>query len=969
MALNHMYNIIAPVSRYSLLMFCYLLLSVANAQWSTNSTTNNPVCTSENFQLTPSIASDGSGGAFIVWMDQNSNQQVTSGVQRINSSGAVQWSSSGIMLSPRQYVFQSPSLIEDGTGNAIVAWPDFRTSGTGSGLYAQKINTSGEIQWTADGVSFTTSTTSYFSMCSDGQGGVIIAWQDARNGISNYDIYGQRINSSGIPQWTTNGVRITTNSSNQQTPAIVSDGVGGAIIVWKDNRNGNLDVYAQHVNSSGSGLWVNDLAVSTASGDQQLPVIVSDGRDGAIVCWQSGSTGSIDLYAQRISSSGTVSWTTNGMTICSALNDQKDHKLVNDGVGGAMIVWRDGRTGKGDIYTQKINGSGIPQWMTDGVTVFADSFNQERPTITSDGVGGAIITWEDYRRNDYFNSDIYAQRISSSGSLLWNINGLAISTPSKRQNNPVLVSDGAGGAVIAWEDSRNVIPDIYAQGVDRYGNLGNPTARIRRVIDVPNDQGRKVFVLWNPSSLDSYPNDTIQGYKIYRGVRSSAASAIQWNQIAVVPRAWLDGYSSIAATSSDSNIQGISWYYFRIRAYTNNPVIFWDSPADSGYSIDNLPPLPVQGLTATRIGNTARLSWRRNRTDSDFRDFVIYRSRSGSSSVSMKTGMVNEAFSSSCNTPIATTSDSTFTDSNPPSFTSLYYRVRARDVNGNESDAAEYGFTEDVTRDYSLNSKWNLVSVPLNVDNYLKTSLFPSSASDAFSFDANLGYRTKDTLVQGKGYWLKSNTTQNVSMTGSELIKVSINVSEGWNLIGSVSDAFAINGVESEPTGLVTSNFYAYDYGYQTADTLRPGKGYWVKVNQSGTLILDLDNCLLGNRIAIRPIAELPPPSPESNGNITETSNLKPETFDLSQNFPNPFNPTTVIRYQLPVGQEGFSTYNVTLKVYNMLGEEVATLVDGLQVSGYRFVEWDATGFPSGMYVYKLTAGDFAETKKLVLMR
>jgi hypothetical protein len=94
----------------------------------------------------------------------------------------------------------------------------------------------------------------------------------------------------------------------------------------------------------------------------------------------------------------------------------------------------------------------------------------------------------------------------------------------------------------------------------------------------------------------------------------------------------------------------------------------------------------------------------------------------------------------------------------------------------------------------------------------------------------------------------------------------------------------------------------------------------------------------------------------EAGGNI-------PTGYFLAQNFPNPFNPVTTIRYSLPTGSE------VSLKVFNPLGEEVATLVTGRQDAGPHTVSWDAAGQPSGLYFYRLQAGDFTQTKKLVLLR
>ncbi|MCF8239879.1 MAG: T9SS type A sorting domain-containing protein [Melioribacteraceae bacterium] len=111
-----------------------------------------------------------------------------------------------------------------------------------------------------------------------------------------------------------------------------------------------------------------------------------------------------------------------------------------------------------------------------------------------------------------------------------------------------------------------------------------------------------------------------------------------------------------------------------------------------------------------------------------------------------------------------------------------------------------------------------------------------------------------------------------------------------------------------------------------------------------------------------------------------EDENPLEKKFSVSQNYPNPFNPTTKIKYTIPTVERnavslkknkrfGESRNNVSLRVYSILGEEITTLVNEAKQPGTYEVEFDASKLPSGVYFYRLNAGDYSETKKMILIR
>jgi hypothetical protein len=146
--------------------------------------------------------------------------------------------------------------------------------------------------------------------------------------------------------------------------------------------------------------------------------------------------------------------------------------------------------------------------------------------------------------------------------------------------------------------------------------------------------------------------------------------------------------------------------------------------------------------------------------------------------------------------------------------------------------------TRSPSKIYSVESGWNIISVPLNVDDWRKTDIYPSAVSGAFVF--NSGYSIQDTLSRGTGYWVKFSSGTSLEIFGTDISEDSINVVPGWNLIGSISAPVLTSFILTDPPNLLTSKFWLYspNYGYQISEAIQPGNGYWIKVNQAGKIFL-----------------------------------------------------------------------------------------------------------------------------------
>ncbi len=163
----------------------------------------------------------------------------------------------------------------------------------------------------------------------------------------------------------------------------------------------------------------------------------------------------------------------------------------------------------------------------------------------------------------------------------------------------------------------------------------------------------------------------------------------------------------------------------------------------------------------------------------------------------------------------------------------------------------------------SVRDGWNLLSFPFLAEDTAVSALYPAAVTPAYVYET--GYQTRSSIGNGRGFWMKFNGPQVLNLSGPLVGSDTTPVAQGWNIVGSVSAPVPVSSVQSVPPGLVTSAFFGYDAGYVSADTIKPGRGYWVKVSAPGSLVISAAPAAApsAGRIRILPAGEVPPPGRE----------------------------------------------------------------------------------------------------------
>ncbi len=317
-------------------------------------------------------------------------------------------------------------------------------------------------QWIDDGALFrsSTSSVSHQSIVPDtDQGGYfvqIVHTLTEAIETKHFDSHGNILWTQVMP-WP---VGVSTMSN----PVAAADGSGGVIVAFVGNNGSLNSLYVNRYDDSGALLYGQGVQCSGTT-PVFTPAIDTDADGTVYLAWNTVSASGGYVYCQKIHSTGHIVWNTNGVRASDWATVTNDAKVVADGTGGLYTTWTDNRAGNVDIYGQRINASSTLVWGTSALAVCSNVYTQSYPILILDDSGGCMFFWIDYRSS----TAIYGQQISATGTAEWAAGGVSVASSSASKLGLCGVSDGHGGASVFWREYTSPI-SVYGQGVDTNGN-------------------------------------------------------------------------------------------------------------------------------------------------------------------------------------------------------------------------------------------------------------------------------------------------------------------------------------------------------------------------------------------------------------------------------------------------------------------------------------------------------------------
>jgi len=420
-------------------------------------------------------------------------------------------------------------------------------------------------------------------------------------------------------QWSDDaGVNLAiADRTGEQTQAkIVATADGGAYVSWFDNSTGGYDVYLQRLDGGGVEQWAHNgvlIADRSFSSTQDYALAV-DTAGNALLTFRDDRSGSVQITAAKVDSNGTLVWGANGVQLTLGASFVAAPKIAGTTDGNVVVAW----TNDSDVKLQKLDGTGVPQWGTGVTIVDAGGGNYTASDLHASDGGSVIVSMV-----LGFGGQLYAQKLSTTGSLLWGAAPVNLFDVGGLQfgNFPTFVPDGAGGAVFTWYTTSPLqcfVQRIDASGTELFAHNGVETSTATSQLRVsPN-------VSFNPTTEETFVSwtelNTLQSQHGMYAQKFSPSGVRQWTDSGrvIVPVGSSEQTQARALAFGD----GAMFFWVVAQGFGNQRVeaTRLDTGGNDVWSPGIIEPSSVVS-SKSRLGvalsanNQALLAWKDGRTD------------------------------------------------------------------------------------------------------------------------------------------------------------------------------------------------------------------------------------------------------------------------------------------------------------------------------------------------------------------
>ncbi len=969
------------------------------------------------------------------------------------SFAQVQWQESGVPVRQGENIGWDHTSVSCDDETFVSIWTDTRNGIRG--VYAQKIDTNGNLLWGENGIEIYNPDRmqSHPIAISSTNNSVIVCWQDY-DAVEYYTskIRVQKIDASGNFLWGEVGILLEESGANGGNPQMVKHSDGGVFIIW--NETPQSDIKGIRLLADGS------IAVGWGQGIELLPALYkfkanTDQMDGVIL----SSSLYDDIYIQRVDEDGNKLWGYNGtllyngsgniydyeIDICSSIageyyfswgiysqDEIMMHKTDSDGnpvwntpiiISGEdyisrflaicpsdsqpIVAWICGET----LFSQKIDSDGNLLWGEEGIIVFESNYylNRDSVILKEDIANGCILSWTDYDYN-YHECKFFVQRLNSNGDFLFGDDGLILYVTSNYGiSSSLAITDQR--YYFCWLDNLNNFTSLAHQIIDEEGNiyleengeemfvglsgtssnlqmLSNEDNPIMIWIDYRN--GRIYLQILNSDGSTVFAED---------GIPITTISQSDQNDLDAV---YGENSGTITAVWSENKIENDQIFAQGID--TSGNYLWSDSTGIALTTSDNYSYNPQISSKDNSGTDEYYIGWE------DFTDFmnpVIYGQKiidgekqwgeygiqiaGGDYAFNEMINVIDRFFIwSELNWPI------------------LHMKVKLVDENGNTAQGwpengllitgnsyyyanckvelipsgllitwEEYDGQEEQIYgqilDYDGNILWQEGGIPLIEGNYLEyfDVLYNDSIYlvwNQYTDDQQFNYYMQKFDEDGEVLWQDGGIQISYFNFGSSSEPVLTSVENDILVVWEhrYEDEYSqIKAQLVSPYGDLQYNLTGLTICDQFMDQKKPqvyvnGTNAYISWRDERSTAIG-DEGLMSIPGVYAQKVYLEPTSAENE--------IVPETTKLFPNYPNPFNPTTTIKFNTE------NTEDTELTIYNIKGQKIRTF-SNLQIdkSPNQQIIWNGTDennklVSSGIYFYKLKVGNFEKTRKMILMK